>query len=246
MDRISLKLESKRLLSSHFPFFVILFLPVIILQFGNSFASSMIDIQSKAFQNSYAMLLEGDLNAGTENLLLIFAIMALLGIIISLLSAGMTFASIDLLRNKAKFDQPVTKSFTILNNGTYFISAIIMGILTTIMIFLWSLLLVIPGIIKSFSYVQALNIYRDALDAGKPIGYFEAITKSRQMMAGHKMEYFILALSFIGWYILEGLSFGVLSFWVLPYTQLAFANFYVKIADDSESEDLTSIFDHQA
>lgn len=135
MDRISLKLESKRLLSSHFPFFVILFLPVIILQFGNSFASSMIDVQSKAFQNTYAMLLEGDMNAGTENLLLIFAIMALLGIIISLLSAGMTFASIDLLRNKAKFDQPMTKSFTILNNGTYFISAIIMGILTTIMIF---------------------------------------------------------------------------------------------------------------
>ncbi|WP_040471124.1 DUF975 family protein [Lentilactobacillus kisonensis] len=246
MDRISLKLESKRLLSGHFPFFVLLFLPVIILQFGYSLASSMMDPQSPTFMRDYTQLLEGEFNPNTENLMMLLIILTGLTLIISLLTVGMRFASIDLIRNQAKFEAPVTKSFTILNDGTYFISTIIMGIITTVLTLLWSMLFIVPGIIKSFSYVQAINIYRDALDEGKPIGYFEAITKSRQMMAGHKMDYFVLALSFIGWYILEGLSFGILSFWVEPYAQLAFANFYVKLADHAEPDDLMNIFDNKS
>ncbi|GHP13066.1 membrane protein [Lentilactobacillus fungorum] len=245
MDRISLKLEARRLLASHFPFFVVLFLPVIILQFGYSLADATLDFQSASFLTTYHQLLQGQFNPATEALMKVLLILTGLAIIIGLLSAGMAFASIDLLRNRAKFEMPVTKSFTILNNGQYLVAAIIMGVLTTFLTFLWSLLFVIPGIIKSFAYVQALNIYRDALDAGSPIGYFEAIRRSRQMMNGHKFEYFILILSFLGWYILEGFSFGVLSLWVQPYTQLAFANFYVKLADHPDEDDLLSIFNRK-
>lgn len=108
--------------------------------------------------------------------------------------------------------------------------AIVIGILTTVLTLLWSILLIVPGIIKGFAYSQALNIYRDSVDAGKPIGYLEAITRSRQLMAGHKMDYFVMQLSFLGWYILNSFTYGILLIWLQPYFQLSFANFYVKIS----------------
>ena len=57
----------------------------------------------------------------------------------------------------------------------------------------------------------------------------EAITESRKMMNGHKMEYFILQLSFIGWILLSVLTFGLLLFYVLPYMQATNAAFYEKL-----------------
>ncbi|MFS7259286.1 DUF975 family protein [Carnobacterium divergens] len=68
-----------------------------------------------------------------------------------------------------------------------------MGIFTA----LWSLLLVVPGIIKSYSYSQALNIMKD----NPEIGILDAITASRKLMDGKKANFFFLQLSFILWYI---------------------------------------------
>jgi uncharacterized membrane protein len=169
-------------------------------------------------------------------------IVTVIAIISGLLLIGVRFASIDLIRNRSTFDEPVTKSFTILNNGQYFIGTLIIGILITVLTLLWSLLLIVPGIIKGFSYSQAFYIYRDAIDQGKPIGYLEAITKSRELMNGHKWEYFVLYLSFLGWFILSGFTMGILDLWVLPYYNLALANFYIKLADP-QPDSLGTIFD---
>jgi uncharacterized membrane protein len=87
---------------------------------------------------------------------------------------------------------------------------------------LWSLLFYIPGIIKGLSYSQANYI----LAENPGIGAREAINRSKAMMDGHKMELFVLNLSFIGWYLLCGITFGIAAIWVIPYVNATMTNFY--------------------
>lgn len=100
----------------------------------------------------------------------------------------------------------------------YILISLLVGVFT----FLWSLLFVIPGIIATFSYSM---VYYIALD-NPELSAMEAIKKSKQMMNGHKVDYFILSLSFIGWGLLVPFTFGLLSLWLNPYMQVTFANFY--------------------
>lgn len=103
-------------------------------------------------------------------------------------------------------------------------------VLMTILIFLWSLLLVIPGIIKSFSYSMTPFI----LDEFPELSPSEAIHRSRMMMKGHKFDLFWLYLSFIGWGILCLFTFGIGFLWLVPYIQTAEAAFYEEVKADYE------------
>lgn len=107
----------------------------------------------------------------------------------------------------------------------------ITGILKWLFTGLWSLLFVIPGIVKSYSYAMTMYIMQDHPE----LSGNDAITKSRQMMDGHKFDLFILDLSFIGWYLLGSLTFGILIiFYVEPYRQVTRTNFYEQLRMDYE------------
>lgn len=90
---------------------------------------------------------------------------------------------------------------------------------------LWSLLFIIPGIVKSFSYSMSMYI----LAENKGMSAREAITRSKEMMNGHKLDLFVLYLSFFGWWLLCGITFGIAYIWVGPYMNAAVANFYNSI-----------------
>ena len=108
-----------------------------------------------------------------------------------------------------------------------FALSFVVGILTM----LWSLLFVIPGVIKAISYSQAILIMIE----NPNMGIMDAIKESQKMMDGHKMEYFVLDLSFIPWVLLVSVTFGIASVWVVPYMQVTMANYYYalkKPADD--------------
>ena len=102
---------------------------------------------------------------------------------------------------------------------------IITGILHSVFIILWSLLFVIPGIVKSCSYALTFYIKNDRPE----LSATEAITESRRMMEGYKMQYFLLQLSFIGWYIVGILCLGIGAFWVSAYVEAANAHFYEEV-----------------
>ena len=87
---------------------------------------------------------------------------------------------------------------------------------------LWSLLFIIPGIVKSYSYAMTPYIMTEHPEMTAN----EAITASRQLMDGHKMELFLLQLSFIGWMILNIFTLGIGSLWLNPYMQATEAAFY--------------------
>ena len=102
---------------------------------------------------------------------------------------------------------------------------IILYILQSVFLFLWSLLFVIPGIVKAYSYALAYYIKID----NPGMKAKEAIDESRKLMNGHKMELFLLDLSFIGWLIIGTLAFGFGLFWVIPYMQVSHLHFYEEI-----------------
>ena len=108
----------------------------------------------------------------------------------------------------------------------------IMGtmLLTEVYIVLWTLLLIVPGVIKAISYSQTQFILKDYPE----LSYNEAIERSMAMMEGHKMQYFFMALSFIGWILLAIISCGILSLWVNPYISATNAHFYEYVKGEYE------------
>ena len=101
-------------------------------------------------------------------------------------------------------------------------------LLMFLLIFLWSLLLIIPGIIKTYSYAMTPYI----LQENPELTASEAIHRSRMMMKGHKFDLFWLQLSFIGWAFLSILTFGIGFLWLQPYYYTAQAAFYEEVKSD--------------
>ncbi len=98
---------------------------------------------------------------------------------------------------------------------------------------LWSLLFVIPGVVKYYSYFLVPYILIDNPD----ISGGEAITLSRNMMKGHKWEAFVMELSFILWYFLCAITLGLVAvFYVNPYIAGTHAEFYKQIKAEYEED----------
>jgi len=105
-------------------------------------------------------------------------------------------------------------------------------LLMGIFVLLWTLLLIIPGIIKGFAYslVPYILVDKPELSAN------EAINLSMKMMEGHKFDFFWLCLSFIGWILLAILTLGIGLFWLLPYMYTAYAAFYQDVKAEYEAK----------
>lgn len=99
------------------------------------------------------------------------------------------------------------------------------SLLLAVYVFLWSLLLVVPGIIKAFSYAMTPYIMYD----NPQLSADECIERSMAMMQGHKGQLFMLYLSFIGWAILCVLTLGIGFFWLSPYISCSEAQFYEEL-----------------
>lgn len=105
--------------------------------------------------------------------------------------------------------------------------------LRNLYIVLWSLLFVIPGIVKSFSYAMTPFIMADHPEMSAK----EAIDASKEMMDGHKGELFMLGLTFFGWNLLAALSLGIGYLWLNPYMNAAHAVFYKELCAQPRIEE---------
>ena len=94
-------------------------------------------------------------------------------------------------------------------------------------------MLLIPGIIKTYSYAMSYYILAD----DENIAPLDAITKSREMMDGHKWEFFVLQLSFILWGLLCAVTCGLAALYVGPYQQVTMANFYDRLKAEDRGDD---------
>ncbi|MEX2459870.1 MAG: DUF975 family protein [Paenibacillaceae bacterium] len=98
----------------------------------------------------------------------------------------------------------------------------ILLLIQAIFVLLWTLLLIIPGIIAGLSYSQSFYILID----NPKMKASDAINRSKEMMQGQKWKYFLLNLSFIGWYLLCIPTLGIGFLWLMPYIYTTQASFY--------------------
>ena len=111
-------------------------------------------------------------------------------------------------------------------------NTIILGLLREVFVFLWSLLLIIPGIIKAYAYSMSSFIQQDSEDKN----WRSCLDRSIAVMDGKKWKLFCLDLSVIGWYLLGILCFGVGVLFVIPYHYQARAEFYEEIKVEMAKE----------
>lgn len=116
----------------------------------------------------------------------------------------------------------------LLDGFGFFWRIILLNLVTGILIALWSLLLVVPGIIAAYRYSMATYVLIDHPD----YGVMDCIRESKRLTAGRKGELFELDLSFLGWLLLTGLPYVgyLVSLWVTPYYALTHGMYYERLS----------------
>lgn len=147
----------------------------------------------------------------------------MIGVVQLMLSTGFTLFCLRAVRRLENSVGNLLDSF-----GMFF-RILGLTIVEGVFIMLWSLLLVVPGIVASYRYRQAYYLLLEHPE----MDIMDCIRRSKELMYGRKMELFVLDLSFLGWYLLTAVPF--VSVYVLPYTETTFANYYVTISSPSPS-----------
>ncbi len=114
-------------------------------------------------------------------------------------------------------------------DGYHYLGIVGGMVLKGIYLFFWFLLLFIPGIVKSYAYRMVPYILAD----NPNIGASRAIELSNRMTYGHKFDMFVLDLSFLGWYFLGALCFGIGIFFVKPYEHATNAELYLTLRQNT-------------
>ena len=144
----------------------------------------------------------------------------ILEIIAVILLSGMMLGIMQMFLKIARGEAVAVKD--IFCRMQYSLKAFGLVIVVGIFVCLWSILFIIPGIIAAYRYSQVFFIMAE----NPEIGIMEAIRRSKEMMTGHKMEFFVLQLSFIGWAILAAITvIGTL--WYEVYADTTYANYYL-------------------
>lgn len=138
------------------------------------------------------------------------------------LTLGVVTYALKFSRNEEPEFNEIFSGFQ--NFGNAFVTQLLAGLI----VFGFFLLLFIPGIIRALAYSQAFFI----LSENPQMDPLQALKKSREIMDGHKMDFFILQLSFIGWSFLCLLTLGIGFLWLVPYVRVTNAHFYRELVGD--------------
>lgn len=151
-----------------------------------------------------------------------------LQILIAPLAIGWSWLALNVSRGNGASLSTLFKPFQ-----KRYVKHVITSFVMGVFLVLWTLLLIVPGIIKGFSYSLTPYILRDQPE----LSALESITESRRLMDGHKMEAFMLFLSFFGWFLVGILTLGIGFFFIGPYFSTTYATFYDSIRDNQVGSD---------
>jgi len=142
-----------------------------------------------------------------------------------LLGAAFAYGSITMYMGIVANKEPSIEEVLLVGFKDNYVRNLVCQLLTTIFVVLWSLLLIIPGIVKAYAY--SMNFYllkRDPNLSGQ-----DAITKSKEFTMGYKMDLFMLDLSYLGWYFIGIFTLGILWLWIVPKHLTARVLYYDEI-----------------
>jgi len=174
------------------------------------------------------LLLTGAFSVFNLNDEVIFSLLTILtAIVIGYpLQLGFTMVWLKVARHNS---HPEVKDLFGAFNRRYHRSAMGTLLLMQIYTMLWTLLLIVPGIIKSIEYAMTPFIIADEPE----LGCNEAIEKSMAMMRGHRWQLFKMYLGMIGWMILGVFTCYIAWLWIIPYYQTAYAKFYLALKEEA-------------
>lgn len=223
--RVDLKMEAKRFINKHRNI-KFLFIPLVILTL----------IQIITQDTTTTTVFNGEIANVEYN-----ASYNLLSILISLLlvfvQVTISFKILDYLRNPEEYENlSGTDMLLIIFKGfdKYALNVFLVTIVASIFIFLGFIALIIPGIILSLGYSQMFYVLKEKTDNNKYSGVLDTLSESFRIMKGHKMDFFILGLSFIGWYLVIGITFGIAGVWIYPYIYTTYALFFENLLVEKE------------
>jgi len=157
------------------------------------------------------------------------SIYGLVVLIMGTLLFGLYLYYLTLIRDKIGDFNLLFKAFTFSGqNLGLFGKTLGLYLLMNLFVFLWTLLLIVPGIIAAYSYRMAFYLLIDDPE----IGVSDALQKSKTIMNGYKARLFYLDLSFIGWGLLSILTIGIGYLWLYPYMITSQAIFYEELRED--------------
>ena len=215
MDRVQLKMDAKAAMQQANPHPVLVALVYMVILAAISFVISMMSGVSSVFTT---------LVSNPDAAAAIYAGMMIPSLLLSLVSTLVTgFLSMGFtaytLRVINRQPAGINDLFAY---ARYCLKIWGLSIVMGFFVFAWSLLLWVPGIIARYRYSQAVYIFAENPDKG----IMECINESKAMMYGHKMDKFVLDLSFILWYLLAGVTCGIAGLYVTPYVEITNAAFY--------------------
>jgi uncharacterized membrane protein len=129
---------------------------------------------------------------------------------------GISFYFLSFARDKNPVLEDLFKGFSI------FGKTLISYLLIILFMLLWTLLLIVPGIIAAISYSMTFYLLADNSEMSGQ----DAIKKSKELMNGNKYRYFCFLGRFVGWFLLGILSLGIGFLWIVPYFMASNARFY--------------------
>lgn len=159
---------------------------------------------------------------GNNNLLIQINFYSLIVLLFSFVTFGLIQAYSNLLH------EGTIEFRTLFGSKNMFVKGILLSIRETFFIFLWMLLFIIPGIIKSLSYSMSAYL----MTKEPELSAKEAMNLSKELMHGQKLNYFLLKFSFIGWMILGALACGIGIIFVYPYLNATCIAFYDDIYEN--------------
>lgn len=164
-------------------------------------------------------------------------IVDLVNLVFTFLFIPLTVASYWFYLVIARWNDPkISEVFDVYKKWELSLKVIGTSILVGIFTMLWTLLLIIPGIIKGISYSQVFFLLKD----NPQLSALEAITESKIRMKGYKWKYFLLNLSFIGWAFIAIFTLGIGFLWLAPYISTANATFYNELIAPQDNGDAKS------
>lgn len=196
--------------------------PVVgILLLGGLLASAVSVIASiPSYVSIFSSLADGSYPYGVSSGSTITTVLSVVGVLLTIIfQVGISWFAYLVYRG----DEPDVANLFVAFKGNNFPRVLGGMLLVMLYTFLWSLLFLIPGIIKSYQYYMMPYLLVDRPD----LSIKECFAMSKQMTDGHKWHLFVLDISFIGWAILACFTLGILDiFYVVPYQTLAQAGAY--------------------
>lgn len=227
IDRRQVKHQAKALMSTNRKKFIMLNLPSIIMTILYFSVVYSLAYRVTASGSAAEVIQAGGLVTMTPR---IEVIMMGTQLFMAMVQTGVRYTSLDYARNPKLEINPFSNAFQVFS-GKYFIPVILMWLLADILVQAGMSLLIIPGIYLYLVLSQQYFIFKDGNSGEQKIGVISSMLNSGLVIKRFKWDLLILDISFIGWDILNVVTFGLLSFWLLPYKNLSYSVFYQRLIE---------------